>query len=88
MTDAYYALGGTPVEDRSSLSERARALLVAVERHREFRLISVECLAIDGLVDELITVEVTCDGVPPHNDYGLQFRERLTLVVPTSIISL
>lgn len=84
MTDAYYALGGTPVEDRSSLSERARALLVAVERHREFRLISVECLAIDGLVDELITVEVTCDGVPPHNDYGLQFRERLTLVVPTS----
>lgn len=82
MSEAHYALEGTLVENWTTLSARSRALLEAIERHREFTLLQVQRLSVGELVDELLTVDITCDGVPPHNAYGLQFRERLTLVVP------
>jgi len=61
---------------------RAKALLDAVQRQRDYSLAQL-LRTIDGVPKiECLIVEVECDGVPPKNPAGIQYRERLALCVP------
>lgn len=62
---------------------RARALLDAVTRQRDFTVVQSLQRIADGKPSiECIVVDVECDGVPPKNPFGIDYRERLALRVP------
>jgi integrative and conjugative element protein (TIGR02256 family) len=58
---------------------RAVAIADAAARHGDFTLL--QCSRLPG--GELLVVDGECHGVPPQNPMGIEFRERLALVVPT-----
>lgn len=62
---------------------RAKALLEAIKRHRDFSVVAFIRLEMPdtGFIEGLI-VDIELDGVPPKNPYGIKYRERLALVVP------
>ncbi len=61
---------------------RARALLDAAGRQRDFNVVQLLQRMNDGVPSvECLVVEVECDGVPPKNAFGINYRERLALCV-------
>jgi len=85
MPDNYHELINVEVEDAGGLTiPRARALLKAVQRHRDYSLIQLLRQPAKGAAtSEWLIVELECDGVPPKNPVGIQYRERLALRVPS-----
>lgn len=68
---------------------RAKGLAYAVARHADFKLI--ECLrhqSGDLTGDEVLIVDVACEGVPHYNAAGIRYPERLALHVHTDPQSL
>jgi len=61
---------------------RARALAETVSRQRDFLIIKL-LRHIGGESKQVcIIVDVECDGVPPKNTQGINYRERLALCIP------
>lgn len=85
MNDLYYSLFNVEkVTDASQfVIPRARAVHDACQRHRDFQVIQLfRRSENDQVTSEYIVVDVECDGVPPSNPYGIEYRERLALYVP------
>lgn len=85
MADAYYELANfSEVGVIGPLTiQRARVLLDAVQRHRDYTLIGVQRQPLeDEPKNECLIVDVECDDVPPKNAAGIRYRERLALCVP------
>ncbi len=85
MAEAYHKLANVAeIEDAGTLTiPRARALLDAIHRQRDYSLVQLLRHPAEGVPTlECLVVEVECDGVPPKNPVGIQYRERLALVVP------
>lgn len=85
MTDVYHQLANvTEVGNAGALTiPRARALLDAVRRQRDYSLVQLlRHVTDDAAALECLIVEVECDGVPPKNQIGIHYRERLALCVP------
>lgn len=85
MEEAYHELSNvSEVSSVASLAiPRARALLEAVARQRDYAVIQLLKHCPEGATTlECLIVEVECDGVPPNNTYGINYRERLALCVP------
>ncbi|AMP02058.1 MULTISPECIES: ThiF family adenylyltransferase [Collimonas] len=63
--------------------DRANAIVKAVERHRDFKIVQ-QLNTVDSATTKLacIVVDVECDGVTPKNRHGIKYRERLALCVP------
>lgn len=62
---------------------RSKKLVDAINQHRDYTV--VQLLLFDdgnGTKLELILVDVECDDVPPNNQVGIRYRERLALCVP------
>jgi hypothetical protein len=85
MAETYHELPNVAeIKDADALTiVRAKALLEAVQRQRDYSLVQLlrhpaDCV----LTHECLIVEVECDGVPPKNPVGIQYRERLALCVP------
>lgn len=79
---AFDFLERAPDNWRPSLS-RTRALLDAIKQSPDFELLEAHLQRPDASTkQECLIVEVTCDGVPPENKAGIQYRERLALIVP------
>lgn len=69
--------------------DRTVALLRAIGENTDFEIIETRTKKKDGLVAlEGLVVEVECDGVPPYNRFGIQYRERLLILVPADEKSL
>ncbi|MBZ0221633.1 MAG: ThiF family adenylyltransferase [Dokdonella sp.] len=84
MTDAYHELANvTEVGSAGALTiPRACALLDAVQRQRDYSLIRLLRHPADGAAAvECLIVEVECDGIPPKNQVGIRYLERLALCV-------
>lgn len=82
---AYHELANVVViEDADTLIiPRAKGLLKAVQHQRDYSLVQLLRYPIDGTPTlECLIVDVECDGVPPKNSFGIQYRERLALCVP------
>ncbi len=61
---------------------RARELLDAISRQRDFTGVQLLQRLNDGKPSiECLVIEVECDGVPPKNALGINYRERLALCV-------
>lgn len=78
----YHALDNfSPIDEVTIEISRTRYVLRAVENNRDFTL--VEILQREGSTNtfEILVVDVECDGVPPNNEYGIQYRERLALCI-------
>jgi hypothetical protein len=85
MAGAFHELENVnEVADNANLTiPRARTLLDAVMRQRDFAVVQLLQHSTDGKpLLECLVVEVECDGVPPKNGYGINYRERLALCVP------
>lgn len=83
--DYYPLFNVEEIEDGSALTiPRMQAVYTACLRHRDFEVLQL-CRQTyrEQTTVEIAVVEVTCDGVPPRNDYGIEYRERLALCVPT-----
>jgi len=86
MAEVYHELTNVvEVEDAGALTiPRARALLDAVQRQRDYSLVQLLRHPAEGApTSECLIVEVECDGVPPKNPVGIQYRERVALCVPS-----
>lgn len=84
MTQEYFDLNrGVDIPDRTDLMlSRTKELLEAIDRNNDYSCIKLMRFPIDGeLTAEAIIVDVECDGIPPRNTVGLQYRERLALLV-------
>jgi integrative and conjugative element protein (TIGR02256 family) len=57
------------------------ALFQAIERSRAFELIEVGKLNLGIYSGEVLVVELSCDAVPTRNPVGIEYRERLAIVV-------
>jgi len=84
MESEFYALANVREikEPEEFTIPRAKALVAAVARQRDFSV--VQLLARDRgekVEFECIVVDVECDGVPSKNQSGIDYRERLALCV-------
>lgn len=78
-----HLIQGKPLANASELTlQRAQAIAEAIARHTDFCL--VRCSA-DKREDvlEILVVDAECHGVPSNNPVGIEFRERLALMVPS-----
>jgi hypothetical protein len=85
MADVYYDLANVAeIGHADALTiPRARALADEVKRQRDYSSIQLLRHPVDGApATECLVVEVECDGVPPKNQVGIRYRERLALCVP------
>lgn len=85
MAEAYHELANvSEVPDAEALTiPRAKALLDAVTRQRDYAVVQLlQHSAGRAPTLECLIVEVECDGVPPKNTYGINYRERFALCVP------
>jgi integrative and conjugative element protein (TIGR02256 family) len=57
------------------------ALFHAVEKSRTFELVEVGNLSHGTYPGEVLVVELGCDAVPTRNPVGIEYRERLAIVV-------
>lgn len=57
------------------------ALFDAVEKSKTFELVEVGSVAHAGYTGEVLIVELSCDAVPSRNPIGIEYRERLAIVV-------
>lgn len=73
---------GKPLAGPQELTfARAKALAGAVARHRDFTMIRCARLEAGEKSAEVLVVDAECHGVPPKNAAGIEFRERLALLV-------
>lgn len=89
MGDGYHELAHVhEVADAQAFSiSRAKQLHDALKYQRDFTVLSLLQRHRRGEKDgegawEFLVVDVECDGVPPKNTVGIQYRERLALCVP------
>lgn len=84
MAIAFHELANVHEVAGASLTiPRAKALLDAVTRQRDFAVMQLLQRSTDSEPSvECLVVEVECDGVPPKNGCGINYRERLALCVP------
>jgi integrative and conjugative element protein (TIGR02256 family) len=85
MAEVYYELANvSEIDDAGALTiPRAKALLQAIQRQRDYSLVQLLRHPDEGVLTlECLIVDVECDGVPPKNPVGIQYRERLAVVVP------
>ncbi len=63
---------------------RSKILHDAVRLHRDYSLVEAyrKTSPSGDLAQEILVVDVSCDGVPPANTIGIEFTERLALCVP------
>ncbi|SFN67979.1 ThiF family adenylyltransferase [Dokdonella immobilis] len=86
MADTFYELCNvTEIASAEALTiPRARALFNAIERHRDYSIVQLLQQTKDGAPTiECLIVDVECDGVPSKNQFGIAYRERLALCVPS-----
>jgi integrative and conjugative element protein (TIGR02256 family) len=57
------------------------ALFHAIEKSRTFELVELGKLSFGAYSGEVLVVELSCDAVPTRNPIGIEYRERLAIVV-------
>ncbi len=84
MSDEYHELVNVEKVDNLDALElpRARALVEAVRRQSDFLVIKLLRHVGGSNKLESVIVDIECDGVPPKNLQGINYRERLALCVP------
>jgi hypothetical protein len=60
---------------------RAQAIASAIARHPDYSIVRCSRHANKGVI-EVLVVDVECHAVPPNNSPGIDFPERLALMVP------
>ena len=74
---------GAPLAGPQELRiSRAQAVADAVARHADYTLVRCSRLQGGKSAVEVLVVDVECNAVPPKNPVGIEFRERLALLVP------
>ena len=84
MADDYHELANViEVADAAALTiPRARLLHAAVVRQRDYSIVQLlQHSEGDAPKLECLVVDIECDGVPPKNGVGINYRERLALCV-------
>ena len=84
MAEGYHELTNvSALADEVGLTiPRAKTLFDVVSRQRDYAVVQLLQHCDDGTPKlEYIVVEVECDGVPPKNGVGINYRERLALCV-------
>lgn len=70
-------------DDQPLCIDRARVLVAAIEKNRDFTLVSIHAREAGAAHEsEVLVVDVETDAVPPVNAVGIRYRERLALAVP------
>lgn len=85
MTEEFHELiNVSEIADATALTiPRAKALFESVVRQRDYTVVQLlQHSAGDVPTLECLVVEIECDGVPPKNTVGINYRERLALCVP------
>lgn len=85
MTGAFHELTGFGDVAHSDLLllRRAKALAAAVRDATDYTLVQLLSRTMPGMGRiEALVVDIECDGVPSRNAAGIQYRERLALLVP------
>lgn len=85
MTEEFHELTGFGEVAHPGLLvlRRAQALAAAVRDAGDYTLVKLLSRSMPDLGRiEVLVVDVECDGVPSRNPVGIQYRERLALLVP------
>lgn len=85
MSEEFYELiGFSDVAELDALTpRRVQSLLTAIRDAVDYTLVQLKSRTThDGTRIDALVVDVECDGVPSRNPAGIQYRERLALLVP------
>lgn len=83
MTDGFHEFINIEEVGEEQLEiPRAKALVAAIQRHRDYTLISLFSHAKPGSSKlEILVADVECDGVPSRSEVGIEYRERVAICV-------
>lgn len=84
MVEEFYELAGFAevAHPESLVLRRAQALAAAVRDADDYTIVQLLSRTVPGLGrTEALVVDIECDGVPSRNPAGIQYRERLALLV-------
>lgn len=85
MTEEYWELDGfgEVAHPDALVLRRAQALVTAMQDAPDYTVMQLlsRTMPRAGRIEALV-VDITCDGVPSKNPAGIQYRERLALLVP------
>lgn len=74
------------VEIESTALEFSRSIKLyhSIREHRDYSLIAAHRKSSPSgdLDQEILVVDVSCDGVPPSNPFGIEYTERLAICIP------
>ncbi|SMF13925.1 ThiF family adenylyltransferase [Pseudogulbenkiania subflava] len=85
MSEEFYELTdfGEVAHPDLLVLRRAQALAAAVRDAADYTLVQLLSRGMPGAEQiEALVVDIECDGVPSRNPVGIQYRERLALLVP------
>lgn len=84
MSDYFTLPNCIDLDDDGELKfKRSISIRTAIRADRDFAFISAAIIQQnDAVVSEIIYVDVECDEVPPLNSVGIEFRERLAILIP------
>jgi hypothetical protein len=85
MEEEYYSIeDASQIPVHSLVFSRSLALHRAINQHRDFSLVAIfhKDSHSEQCSNEILVVDVCCDGVPPSNHAGIRFSERLAISVP------
>lgn len=88
MAEEYWELAGFGelVHPNALVLRRAKALAAAVQDAPDYTVVQLLSRTMPGAGRiEALVVEIACDGVPSKNPAGIQYRERLALLVPEDL---
>ena len=91
MADAYFELAGfEEVAHHDALAlRRTQVLFAAIQDAADYKLVQLLSRKMpNGTLMEALIVDIECDGVPSRNPAGIQYRERLALIVPEDLTAL
>ena len=75
MSDNFLEVAGFSAIDEAALQfARSKAIVAAILAHRDYSLVAIGVVqgADDGVLKEVLVVDVESDGVPSRNDYGIK----------------
>ncbi|MDO8778734.1 MAG: ThiF family adenylyltransferase [Burkholderiaceae bacterium] len=85
MAKSYYELAGfgEVAHPDALILRRTQALFAAVQSAADYTLLQLLSRTMpNGALIEVLVVDIVCDGVPSRSPTGIQYRERLALLVP------
>jgi len=88
---SHYAINGETITEGSHSLVKTELLITAIDQDRDWELLKVVAKhdpETGEILNESLICKVRCDGVPSRNSIGIQYCERIAIVISRDIIDI